>query len=352
MSSDPLTIPPRSLAFVTGATGLLGNNLVRELLADGWRVRALVRSPEKAARQFAGLGVEIVQGDMLNVPGFAEALAGVDVIFHTAAYFRDSYKGGSHWPALKAANVDGTRALLAAAHGAGVRRFIHVSSIAVLDGAPGALIDETMLRQERDADDYYRSKILSDREVLAFLDAHPDFWAAMVLPGWMHGPGDIGPTSAGQTVLDVAEGRLPGVPPGSFSVVDARDVARATVLVNARGRRGERYLAAGRHMTMAELIPLIGAATGARAPTRRIPRALFYLIAAGNEVYARLTGKPVLLSWAMARTVAREADRSRYDPGKSARELGLTFRPVAETLADAVAWFRASGALQTDTRRG
>ena len=352
MSSDPQSIPTPSLAFVTGATGLLGSNLVRQLLADGWRVRALVRSPEKAARQFAGLDVEIVQGDMLDVAGFADALPGVDVVFHAAAYFRDCYKGGSHWPALKAANVDGTRALLAEGYRAGVRRFVHVSSIAVLTGAPGSLIDETMLRHERDADDYYRSKILSDREVLGFLDAHVDAWAAMVLPGWMHGPGDIGPTSAGQTVLDVAAGRLPGLPPGSFSVVDARDVARATVLVNARGRRGERYLAAGRHMTMAELIPLIGAATGAKTPTRRLPQALLHMIAAGNEVYARLTGRPVLLSWAMARTVAREADRSRYDPGKSARELGLTFRPVTETLADAVAWFRASGALQTDTRRG
>lgn len=345
MSSDPLSIPTPRLAFVTGATGLLGNNLVRELLTEGWRVRALVRSPEKATRQFAGLDVEIVEGDMLNVPGFAAALAGVDVVFHTAAYFRDSYKGGRHWPALKAANVDGTRALLTAAHAAGVRRFVHVSSVAVLTGAPGAVIDETMLRHERDADDYYRSKILSDREVLGFLDAHPDFWAAMVLPGWMHGPGDIGPTSAGQTVLEVAAGRLPGLPPGSFSVVDARDVARAMILANAKGRRGERYLAAGRHMTMAELVPLIGAATGVKTPTRRIPQALLYLIAAGYEAYARLTGRPVLMSWAMARAVAREADRSRYDPGKSERELGLTFRPVAETLRDEVAWFRVNGLL-------
>ena len=73
--------------------------------------------------------------------------------------------------------------------------------------------------------------------------------------------------------------------------------------------------------------------------------ALLYLIAAGNEVYARLTGKPVLLSWAVARSMAREAGRTRFDPGKSQRELGLTFRPVAETLADEVAWFRKNGVL-------
>jgi dihydroflavonol-4-reductase len=343
MTDQPDRTQHARLAFVTGATGLLGNNLVRALIAAGWRVRALVRSPDKALHQFAGLDVDVVRGDMLDVPGFAASLAGVDTVFHTAAYFRDSYKGGRHWDALYAANVAGTRALLEHAHRAGVRRFVHTSSVAVLHGARGAMIDETMLRDERDADDYYRSKILSDRVVLDFLDAHPAFWAVMVLPGWMHGPGDVGPTSAGQTVIDVALERLPGVPPGSFSVVDARDVAGAMILAADKGRRGERYLAAGRHMTMADLLPLIAEATGAKPPRRRIPLWLMHVLAAGYEVYARATGRPVLLSWAMARTVAAENDRSRYDPAKSERELGLRFRPVEETLRDEVAWFRAKG---------
>lgn len=335
------------VAFVTGATGLLGNNLARALLVQGYRVKALVRSPAKARQQFAGLEVEIVVGDMLDVPGFADALCGVDIVFHTAAYFRDSYKGGRHWDALYRANVEGTRILLDHAYAAGVRRFVHTSSIAVLNGARGQVIDETMLRDERDADDYYRSKILSDRVVLDYLDRRPDFWAAMVLPGWMHGPGDIGPTQAGQTVLDCARGRLPGVPPGSFSVVDARDVAQAMILAGQRGRRGERYLAAGRHMTMAELLPLIAQIAGVTAPTRRIPMAMLRLIAAGNEMFARLTGRPVLLSWAMVRTIAAEDDRSRFDPAKSHQELGLIFRPVVETLRDEIAWFRENGMLCT-----
>ncbi|WBO22331.1 NAD(P)H-binding protein [Sphingomonas abietis] len=176
----------KPVAFVTGATGLLGNNLVRELLTQGFRVRALARSPDKAQQQFADLPVEIVTGDMLAVEAFAPALVGVDVVFHTAAYFRDSYTGGSHWAKLHSANVLGTRALLQHAQAMGVRRFVHASSIAVLRGKRGQIVDESMLRDERDADDYYRSKILSDREVLAFLEQHSDFWAAMVLPGWMH----------------------------------------------------------------------------------------------------------------------------------------------------------------------
>jgi uncharacterized protein YbjT (DUF2867 family) len=84
-------------AFVTGSTGLLGNNLVRVLTERGVRVAALARSRSKAARQFAGLNVDIVEGDMTEVSKFKNALHGTDVLFHRAAYFRDNHKGGRHW---------------------------------------------------------------------------------------------------------------------------------------------------------------------------------------------------------------------------------------------------------------
>src|SRR5215510_14599651 len=98
--NSPVKSTKPEVAFVTGATGLLSNNLVRLLIAKAVKVRALARSVEKARRQFGDLPVEIVQGDMDNVQGFARALAGVDAVFHAAAFFRDSYKGGSHWDEL------------------------------------------------------------------------------------------------------------------------------------------------------------------------------------------------------------------------------------------------------------
>lgn len=335
----------KRIAFVTGATGLLGNNLVRELLTQGYEVRALARSKAKAQTQFAGLDVQVVEGDMLDITSFAPALRGVSVIFHTAAYFRDSYTGGTHWKQLYDTNVLATKALLTAAFDAGVRRFIHTSSIAVLNGKPGQTVDETMLRKEEDADDYYKSKILSDHEVLTFLDNHAEMWAVMVLPGWMHGPGDIGPTSAGQTVLDFTNKKIPGIPPGSFSFVDARDVAKAMILANEHGKRGERYLTAGRHMTMAGLFPLLEKATGTSAPTRRLPVFLLYLFGALGEMQARLTRKPVLISWAMVNTMVNETDKSRFSSAKSKEQLGLEFRPVEETLRDEVNWYRSNGYL-------
>lgn len=338
------TDTPLTAAFVTGATGLLGNNLVRELRARGIAVKALVRSPAKGRQQFAALdGVELVEGDMGDVAGFADRLRGCDVVFHTAAFFRDNYKGGSHWEELRRINVDGTAALIGEAHRAGVRRFVLTSSIGVLDGEPDTPIDETCLRRLDDADDYYRSKILADQAVLAFLARHPDMHASLVLPGWMWGPADIGPTSSGQFVNDVVRGKLPGLVPGSFSVVDARDVALAHIAAAERGRRGERYLAAGRHMTMRELVPLLGGIAGVKTPTRALPLALLYALAGVQELYARATGRPILLSLATVRLMVREAGRTHFDHAKSARELALTFRPVAQTVADTVAWYRGHG---------
>lgn len=334
-------------AFVTGATGLLGNNLVRLLLERGFQVRALVRSRSKATAQFEGLNVDIVEGDMGDVPRFADSLQGADIVYHTAAYFRDSYKGGKHWDALYQTNVQGTASLIAAAYEAGIRRFVHTSSIAILDGPIGALINETMLRAEDDADDYYRSKILSDKEILKFLETHPDMWAVLVLPAWMHGPGDIGPTSAGQVVLDFMKGALPGVVPASFSFVDARDVALAQLLAAEKGRRGERYLAAGRNQNMSDLFVALERVSGKKAPTRRIPLPALYALAALQELWSRIAKKPVLLSWDGVRLLARENGRTSFDPAKTQRELGLQFRPIEETLRDEIAWYRNHGWLSS-----
>lgn len=330
--------------FVTGATGLLGNNLVRELAARGYAVKALVRCRAKGEQQFHDVpGVELIIGDMACVEAFAASLQGCDTVFHTAAFFRDNYKGGKHWHKLMQINVSGTRDLLEHAYRAGIRRFVHTSSIAVLDGAPGTSINETCLRAEADADNYYRSKILADRVVLSFLDAHPRMHACMVLPGWVWGPGDRGPTSSGQLVNDVVKGKLPGLIPGSFSLVDARDVALALIAAGQFGRRAERYLAAGREMTMRQLVPFIGRIAGVKTPTRQLPLPVLYTLAAMQEIYARLTTKPILLSMATLRLMIREENRTRFDPRKSERELGLVFRPLERTLSDTIDWYRDHG---------
>ena len=327
-------------AFVTGATGLLGNNVVRALLKRNIKVKALVRSVEKARKQFGDLPVELVEGDMLDVDAFSHALRGCDALFHTAAYFRDSYKGGKHWQMLYDTNVTGTERLLQAAYAAGIRRAVHTSSIAVLKGNRDQVIDETMSRSEAEADDYYLSKILSERKVQEFLLRHPDMFITMVLPGWMFGPGDIGPTSSGQFLLDFVGKKLPGILPASFSVVDARDVAEHQIAAITRGRSGERYLAAGNHMDMKNIFQALSSVSGVKAPERKVPLTMLRIIALIYETYYRITKKPVLISTSTVKLMEQEQGRTHFSHQKSSKELECKFRPVAETFTDTLAWYR------------
>lgn len=346
--------------FVTGATGLLGNHVVRTLLAEGRAVRALARNADKAERQFADLPAKararltVVRGDMADVPGFQDALMGCGGLIHTAAYFRESYQGGAHFERMVRINVDGTTALFEAALAAGVTAGVHVSSVATVKSAPDA---EATAEQRRaldgETDDYFRSKIMSDAALEALCAKTPQLRVAYVLPGFMMGPGDLGPTSAGRMVLDFVRGQLPGVLNARFSFVDARDVAwgcvRALEQLSATETSARlanrRFLIAGRTHTAAEAYAVLARVSGIKAPTLRIPDMVLRVYALGSELFARLTGRPVLMSWAGVQNVLRERAHSRFDPGPAMRELGVTFRPLEETAADTVAFYRAHGLL-------
>lgn len=338
-------------AFVTGSTGLLGSNLVRLLLAQGWHVKALARQVSKVRSQFADLHtphLEPIVGDLLHPASFAAHMMGVDVVFHTAAYFRESYQGGTHGEALQQVNVDGTAQLLQAAVMAGVPRFVHTSSIATLRNAPGITLQEDDLATPEDAvDAYYRSKILCDRVVTEFAAEHPSMRIFTVLPGWMHGPGDEGPTSAGQFIRDFLQRKLPGVIDASFSVVDVRDVALVMLTASMHGIASRRYLAAGRAMHMRELMIATAQVSGVPAPTRRLPRALLIALALVQEAYARLSGRPVLVSLATVQNIRRDRAR-RFSDQRIREELGIQFRPLEDTLRDAVNWHRHRLALRDE----
>jgi dihydroflavonol-4-reductase len=328
-------------AFVTGTTGLLGSNLTRALLQAGYEVRGLVRSKEKAVRVFKdAAGVEFITGDMDNVAGFAPALAGCDVLFHAAAYFREYYQPGDHKGTLEKINVQGTIDLLIAAEKHGVSRAIHTSSSGVIgkkeNGDPG---DESTPPDEFASSNlYFASKVSAELAIGRFLKER-SLPVVMILPGWMWGPGDAAPTGSGQLVLDFLKRKLPGVIDGGASLVDARDVAAAMVALAGKGRSGERYIVGGPHLDFTQIFTVLEKVTGVPAPTRRIPYALSAAVGFASENWARLTGKSALITFEGVRTMhAKKA----VDSTKAIRELGATFRPFEETVKDEVEWFRAN----------
>lgn len=330
-----------SKAVVTGASGLLGGNIVRELLAGGSEVVAIVRDLEKA-RRLLPPAARLVRGDVTEVAGFAAEFAGADAILHTAAYFREYYQPGHDPALLRRTNVDSIGSLLAAAVEAGVGTVVHISSIGALGTAPASRpadesrpLDPGVTRNR-----YYLSKIASEQLVNEFAARH-DLRVSIVLPGWMWGPGDAGPTSAGRLFLAVASEELPAVPDASNHVVDARDVALACVRA-ADGGSG-RYVVAGPRRTLPEICAGIASAVGVRTPRAVPPRVALSTVGL-LELRDRLRGRTPAGTRHGVRTLM-EGDKRHVSSARATEELGITFRDLDRTLPDTAAWYRDHGML-------
>ena len=329
-------------AFVTGATGLLGSNLCRALVLQGWRVKGLVRSIDKAKRFLGNSRIEFIQGDIEDVSAFAQTLDGVDVVFHTAAFFREYYQPGRHWEKMKRINVDATMTLFRAAETRGVARAVFTSSSGVIQTDSQQAATETApYSQFAEKNLYFKTKVLAEREIYQFL-ATSQMDVVMILPGWMMGPGDAAPTSAGQLALDLLARKLPGVIDGGSSFADARDVAAAMVAAAERGVRGERYIVTGPLTTMKDIALGLEANEGVKTPQMSIPDWLALSIAWLLETWAGLTGGVNPMPLDGIRTLLEKANLSS---AKAEQELGATFRPLRDTLKDTVSWYRSQGYL-------
>lgn len=318
------------IVLLTGGAGFLGRHLLRELLAGGARVRALSRRPETDV-VLAGLGAEPVRGDLSDASSLASATDGVQTVFHAAA---DTNTWAKRNPAQMRTNVDGTRALLACAKQAGVRDFVHTSSVS----AYSHLVHETLREDvpERGGEswiNYERSKFLGEQAVRASGLPFIVFQPAHIL-----GPGDTHNWSRLFRLVDT--GKLPGVPPGSGSFADVREVAKAQVRGWRLQRYGESYLLGGQQASFLELIGRVGIALGRTTPRRAMPTPLLRAYARVSVMLAALTGRvPEITPEAAAFT----CHHLRVDSGKAIRELDYRETELGALLADTLAWMRSEG---------
>ena len=333
--------------FVTGSTGLLGSNLVFELLNAGHSVKALVRSASKATAVFGSplpAGLELVVGDLEDVAAFAPALAGCEAVFHTAAYFREYFQPGNHWDTLKRLNVTATRQLLDAAEAQGVACFVHTSSSGTID--PQIQDESSPPNPYARKNLYFKSKVESEAEVHDFLAQQPApaLRVVMILPGWMMGPYDSAPTASGQVILDLVNGQMPGYFDGGTSTVDARDVAQAMIAAARQGRSGERYIVGGEYLSLQELSRTVGEVAGIKTATRKIPNAVIMGVATLSEFWAKVSGKPTVMTREGIGTLLEKHHLNSY---KAQQELGASFRPIEHTLRDELRWYAERGKVKT-----
>lgn len=318
--------------LLTGGSGVVGSAVLGRLLADGLRVRALVRRPEAAAA-VAALGAEPYLGDLMDAAVLDEAAAGCRWVFHVAG-LNDYCRRDPG--ALFRVNVEGSLAVLRAAQRAGAERFIHTSSAVTLGEARGTTGHEGARHRGHYLTAYERSKHEAE---LAVLGESGGVERVVVNPASVQGAGRASGT--GRLLLDLARGRLPLAVATRLSLVDLVDVAEGHLAAARHGRPGARYVLSGFSMGLDDVAAAMADHLGSSAP--RPPR----LLPPGALVL------PARLAWWLApgrlrlcpETVANLRHGAVYDGSLATRELGLKYRRPDETLGDLVAWFRAEGLL-------
>jgi dihydroflavonol-4-reductase len=322
--------------LLTGATGFVGAAVARALLTAGHRLRVLVRRGSDR-RNLAGLDVEPVEGDLADPPSLLPAVAGCRHVVHVAADYRLWVPDPD---AMLRANVAGTEALMRAALAAGVERVVHCSSVAALgltaDGSPA---DETTpVAADAIVGVYKLSKYRAEQSVLRMVreDGLP---AVIVNPATPIGPRDIKPTPTGRMIADAAAGRMPAYVDTGLCIVHVDDVADGHVRALAAGRIGERYILGGENLTLRELLTMVAAETGRRAPRLRLSGELLWPVAIGFEAAARIGGIEPMVTRDHLR-MARK--KMFFSSAKAKRELGYAPRPARDAVRDAVAWFRGT----------
>lgn len=323
-------------ALVTGGCGFLGSWIVRELVDRGVSVRVLAL-PGETRKNLEGLDVEVVEGNVLGVADCQAAVDGMDTVFHAAAIFQDWAPNPT---AMYDVNMRGTFHIIEASRRAGVEKIIYTASIVSL-GRPtnGELATESSAYEAWDLDfPYSRSKHMS-REIAEYF-AQWGTDVRVVCPGMVLGPGDIRPTPSGEVIVTALMGGPRIGLTGGAGFVDVRDAAKIHVLAAEKGRAGERYVAVGHNLTNGDFAALVDRVAGRRRPAVNLPPRVARGIAIAMEEAAKVTGKPPLL----ARDFFEYSQRPCFfSSQKAINELGATFRPIEETVADAIAYFRAEG---------
>jgi dihydroflavonol-4-reductase len=317
-------------ALVTGAAGFIGAHVVRALVADGARVRALVR-PGEDLRNLRGLDVELREGDVRDDASVAGAVRGVDHVFHLAAVYSLAPSAAR---LMHDVNVVGTQRVLDHARRAGVRRVVHTSSIARFAGRHRRATERDAFGLGATGNVYARTK--ADAHAVAEAAAARGDDVVIVAPTGPIGPGDVRPTPTGKLLLRIAT--LPVVPlvrtRGCFA--DVRDMAQGHVLAAKHGARGETYLLGTRDLDLWELALMAASALGRSPPLVDLGHALARWGARASEAFAALTKREPLLT---RDAVAISEIGLAADGSKAVRELKVPTTPLEVAVRDAFAWF-------------
>ena len=322
--------------FITGASGFIGGNLVRRLVENGYRVKALVRPGSKISTALLN-EVEIVEGDILDFDTVLRGVSECGWVFHCAAAYkfwardpRDIYK----------TNVNGTDNVLVAAHLAGVDRIVYTSTVGTI-GLPkvGLGNETTPLPRHQVVGNYKRSKYLAEKIVLK--KATAGIPVIVVNPTAPVGAWDVKPTPTGKVILDFLKQKMPAYVHTGLNFVDVSDVAEGHLLAAIKGTIGERYILGNQNMSLLELFENLQELSGRKRPRLHIPNWIAMGVGQVDDLLEnkilRREPKIPLEGIKMAQICTYVSSQKAID------QLGFPQSPVNEALNQAIQWFRDKG---------
>ena len=326
-------------AFVTGATGFVGSHVARVLAERGADLRLLVRSTSDT-KNIEDLKAERVVGDLRHPESVERGMAGCDAVFHVAA----DYRLWVHDPEqMYHSNVDGTRAVLAAARKNGVRRVVYTSSVATMgfssDGHPAD--ENSPVSLEHMIGHYKRSKFMAEQVAMEAGRSGAGMEVVVVNPTTPVGEQDIKPTPTGRIIVDFLKRKFPAYVDTGLNLVDVDECARGHLAALEKGRSGERYILGGENLTLKQILDKLAAITGLPSPHLRVP----YVVALAAGVLDEVVTGRLLRREPRATIEAVRMSRKKMfvTSAKAEKELGWKVVAVDDALRRAVDWFRAHG---------
>ena len=325
-------------AFVTGASGFVGSNLVAGLNERGISARVLLRK-SSSTKALKGLEYEPVFGDILDpVDELAQLIEGCDWLFHVAAvsdYWREKKEK------LYRVNVDGTKNMVDLALSAGINRFVFTSSLAAMGiPAPGKLLDESdYFNLEPDQFPYGHSKYLAEIEVQKGVER--GLPAVIVNQSISLGPRDVRMNS-GSIIVEAARGLAKVVLPGGQNYVAIEDVVYGHIAAAEKGRVGERYILGGINISNAELVRVVCDVVGCKPPTFRLRNWMLPPLSVIVRIARSLFGNRIPFDANQVKMLAKELYASKE---KAVNELGLPFTPIEIAVKKTFDWYNENGYL-------
>jgi len=319
-----------NLIFLTGGTGFLGHHLVPRLRRAGYRVRLLAR-PASRVDWLPRQGVEIFPGDVTDPAGLEIALHGCSAVIHAAGLFR--FWGAEE--AFERVNHHGTRLVAQAAVRAGVERFVHISTIAVVGRPPSGPFDENVACRPQDA--YQRSKLAGERAVRTLAERE-GLRTVILRPGGFYGPGGWYGFNR-LFVLDPLRGLRVQVERGRRYIfpVYIADVAETILTALSRAPAGETYHVCDAPVTHAHVNRLVSELAGIARWRVNVPRPIMLAFASLLERVAAHTGREPFYPLNLRHYVFQDWRPTHH---KARRDLGFTPTPLREGLRATVAWAR------------